>query len=150
MLVLLPFTSSKYTATVYTPLSDGKESSAVKPVAVPSPAGTVTVLPLTSSPFESSSFIFVAPRMSKLVPVTATLTFVALPSLSLSGVSSILLTFAGAETIKEAVTFAGVALLTIAFTVYVVPLSVGDVGFGAWTVAVALLFGASIVAVTGG
>ena len=65
-----------------------------------------------------------------MLPVTATLTFVALPSLSLSGVSAILLTFAGAETIKEAVTFAGVALLTIAFTVYVVPLSVGDVGFG--------------------
>ena len=69
--------------------------------------------------------------MSKLVPVIATLTFGALPSLSLSGVSSILLTVAGFETIKEAVAAAGVLLSTIAFTVYVVPSSVGDVGVGA-------------------
>ena len=66
-------------------------------------SGIVTVLAITSSPFESNNFTFVTPRISKFVPVIVAVTL----SVALSGIcvydKVMLVTSAGLLTTKLAV-----------------------------------------------
>ena len=78
---------------------------------------TVTVLAITSSPFESNNFTFVTPRISKFVPVIVAVTLSYEPTVICVSDKAIFLTSAGLLTTKVAVFSAGVVLFTITFTV---------------------------------